>query len=278
MKSRLPGYFFLERFAISAADVVRFAFRCDPSQIHANVLMTPIWSHEVFLEVATLQEIVTPERVMTLHHHGRPFTLIRTGVGAPLAGDAMLALGCTPCRRVLFVGSVGGLSGGMHIGDLMLPSESVSGDGFSSYLAAGQLKPDCFLTPARPDLELLARLRQIAAPLCGESDVALLDGRVFSTDSIVAQFHHLDEMADLHGCIGVEMETAAVFRAAGLVGIPAAALLQISDVASDHKSLFSGRSEADRQRRQQLRRGLLSRIAIETLVGPAATPSRVDPS
>jgi purine-nucleoside phosphorylase len=162
----------------------------------------------------------------------------------------------------------------MRIGDLILPAESVSGDGFSSYLAAGQLRPDCFLAPARPDPELLSRLRQIAAPLCVESDAALLEGRVFSSDSIVAQFHHLDEMVNSHGCIGIEMETAAVFRAARLVGIPAAALLQISDVAPDSKSLFSGRTEAEQQRRQQLRRELVSRIVIEALVGPATTPSR----
>lgn len=271
MTARLPDYFALERYAVSAADVVRLAFRCDPAQIHANVLMTPIWSHEIFLDVATLREMVTPERVVTLDYNGSPFTLIRTGVGAPLAGDAMLALGCTPCRRVLFVGSVGGLSSGMRIGDLLVPAESVSGDGFSSYLAAGQLRPDCFLTPARPDPELLRRLRQIAAPLCVERDAALLDGRVFSSDSIVAQFHHLDEMVNAHGCIGIEMETAAVFRAAHLVGIPAAALLQISDVAPDRKSLFSGRTEAEQQRRRQLRRELVSRIAIEALAGPATT-------
>lgn len=278
MPTRLPDYFALDRYAISAVDVVRMAFRCEPSQIDANVLMTPIWSHEVFLNVATLQETVTPERVYTLDYNGSPFTLIRCGVGAPLAGDAMLALGCTPCRRVLFVGSVGGLLWGMRIGDLLVPAESVSGDGFSSYLAAGQLQPDCFLAAAAPDLELLSRLRQIAAPLCVASGAALLDGKVFSSDSIVAQFHHLDEMVSRYGCIGIEMETAAVFRAAQLVGIPAAALLQISDVAPDNKSLFSGRTETEQQRRRQLRRELVSRIAIEALVGPATTPIRFDSS
>ncbi len=278
MTARLPDYFALDRYAISAADVVRLAFRCEPSQIHANVLLTPIWSHEVFLEVASLQETVTPERVYTLHYHGSPFTLIRSGVGAPLAGDAMLALGCTPCQCVLFVGSVGGLSSGIRIGDLLVPAESVSGDGFSSYLAEGQLRPDCFLAAAAPDFALVSRLRQIAAPLCVASDAALLEGRVFSSDSIMAQFHHLDEMVNSHGCIGIEMETAAVFRAARLIGIPAAALLQISDVAPDSKSLFSGRTEAEQQRRKQLRRDLVSRIAIEALVGSGTAPSRFDAS
>ena len=79
-------------------------------------------------------------------------------------------------------------------------------------------------------------------------------------------------------CIGIEMETAAVFRDARLAGILAAALLQVSDVAPDCKSLFAGRTEAEQQRRQQLQRELVSRIVIEALVGPATTPSRFDAS
>ena len=53
-----------------------------------------------------------------------------------------------------------------------------------------------------------------------------------------------------------------------LVGIPAAALLQISDVIPDRKSLFSGRTDAEHERRRRLRRTLLSRIALEGLMEP----------
>ena len=70
---------------------------------------------------------------------------------------------------------------------------------------------------------------------------------------------------DNYHCIGIEMETAAVFRAAELVSVRAAALLQISDVPADRKSLFSGRSEKEQERRRYIRRHVLPRIALEVL-------------
>lgn len=268
MTGRLPDYFGLDRFSISADDIVRLAFRCDPSRIHRDVLVTPIWSHETFLTVADLDEIVTPETVYSLRYSGTPVTLIRSGVGAPLTGDAILALACTPCARVVFVGSVGGLLPEMAIGDLIVASESVSGNGFSSYLPKGPLGPVSFLSTAMADPGLTNSIELLGMPLCRDHGASLTKGKVFSTDSIVAQFHHLEEIVHGHGCLGIEMETAAVFRAAALIGIPAAALLQISDVTLDKKSLFSGRTEADQRRRSHLRQHLLSRIALDALVAP----------
>lgn len=270
MIGRLPEYFALDRYSVSANDVVRMVLRCDPSRIQANVLMTPVWGHETFLDLAALEETVTSDAVYTLRYRGELVTLVRSGIGAPQTGEAMLALACAPCRRVVFVGSVGGLLPGMRIGDLVLPTESVSGDGFCKYLSQGPLAGQDVLGTATPHRELQGTLRRLSNRFCAEQSASVLTGRVFSVDSIVAQFHHLDEIVGGHQCIGVEMETAAVFRVGAMVGVSAGALLQISDVIPDRKSLFSGRTEAEQQRRKNLRRTLLSRIALETLMEPDA--------
>jgi purine-nucleoside phosphorylase len=271
MIGRLPEYFELDRYSISADDVVKMVLSCDPSSIHANVLMTPVWNHQTFLDMATLESTVTPEVVYTLRYRKEPVTLIRSGIGAPQTGEVMLALACTACKRVLFVGSVGGLVSGMRIGDLLVPNGSVSGDGFCKYLAQGSLAAGETLGTALPDPDFHSALKNLADRFCGESKETVLSGRVFSVDSVVAQFHHLDEMAGAWGCIGVEMETAAVFRVASMVGIHAAALLQISDVIPDRKSLFSGRTEDEQQRRRLLRRTLLPRIVFEALMEHGST-------
>ena len=166
MTGRLPEYFALDRYSVSAADVVRMVLECDPCRIQAKVLMTPIGSHETFLSVATVEETVTPDAVYTLRYRDTLLTLIRSGVGAPQTGEAMLALACSPCQRVVFVGSVGGLSAGMRIGDLVLPTESVSGDGFSKYLGQGRLSSQCVPTAARPDPALHATLQRLSTRFC----------------------------------------------------------------------------------------------------------------
>jgi purine-nucleoside phosphorylase len=265
MTGRLPDYFELDRFSITAEDIARNVFRCEPSRIAPNVLLTPIWSHEVFLAEASLEETITPEVVYSLSYQGRQFTLVRSGIGAPLTGDTVLALGCTPCTRLVFVGSVGGLVPGMTIGDLILPTESVSGDGFSTYLSPGPLGTNSFLTTAKPNQELLDLLDRVAEPVHKDHGVTLTKGTIFSTDCVIAQFHHIREMVDNYHCIGIEMETSAVFHAAELAGIRGAALLQISDLPADRKSLFSGRSEKEQERRRYIRRHVLPRIALEGL-------------
>jgi purine-nucleoside phosphorylase len=61
------------------------------------------------------------------------------------------------------------------------------------------------------------------------------------------------------------METSAVFRASRLVGIRAAALLQLSDVIPARKSLFSGRTASDQARRRGVRATVLARAVVAAL-------------
>jgi purine-nucleoside phosphorylase len=265
LKNRIPEYFRHGEYAITGDDVARLILKCAPDQIMQGVLMTPAWPRQVLLKYVDSCSEVVPNRVFTLVYAGRRMTLIRSGIGAPLTGDVVLALGCTPCQRVMFVGSVGGLLPSMKIGDLVLVTASAGGDGFSTYLADRPVGTEPLVRQALPDPEFTRTVEGIARPCCERAEPALLKGQVYSSDTIVAEFHHLEEIAGRLGCIGIEMETAALFNAAALVGIRTAALLQISDVIPARKSLFSGRTAEDRERRHRLREQVLARIALEAL-------------
>jgi purine-nucleoside phosphorylase len=236
----------------------------------------PSWRPVIYAQAAGP---ITPVSTVVhqLTYRGESISVVRSGIGAPLTGDAVLALGCTPCRTLLFAGSVGGLLGSQAVGDLLLPQRSLCGDGFSRYLGGDPAAHDCFLTPAEPDPRLARSLREVAQRLCREAGLPLHEGAVFSTDTIVAQFAHLDNLVAQHGCIGIEMETAAVFRAARLLGIRAAALLQLSDVIPVCKSVFSGRTEEEMARRRRIRQETLAKIVLETLVGPCEASTRGGP-
>jgi purine-nucleoside phosphorylase len=67
------------------------------------------------------------------------------------------------------------------------------------------------------------------------------------------------------GCIGFEMETAAAFKAARLVGIRAAALFPVSDVPFQKKSLFAGRSEAEKEKRIEIRKKVLAKALLDAI-------------
>ena len=265
MSKGIPDYFSHFKYNIAPSDICRLILHCEPEEVHEKVIITPCWSNIFLAEVADSIETIAEDMVFEVAYNGEKFTLVRSGVGAPLTGDVVLTLGCTPCRYIIFTGSFGGLTDKVNISDLLVVNESVAGDGFSSYLQEGRLSARAFLKPAKPDIQLNGLLEEYAVALAGEKGVVLHKDRVFCSDTIVAEYLHIDTMKDTHGCIGVEMETAAVFNAAQVVGIRAAALLMVSDVIPINKSLFSGRTEEERARRKYVREQVLSRIILDTL-------------
>jgi purine-nucleoside phosphorylase len=270
MGTGIPEYFAHKKYNICSEDITRLVLSCEPEDIQEKVILTPIWSKEDFLSEAVDSIETITERnfapcVYTLSYQDQLISLVRSGIGAPQAGDAVLSLGCTPCRHLIFTGSFGGLTGDLAIGDLLTITESIGGDGYSSYLKEGELSPHAFLKPAKPDAALNGLLEEHAASIATESSAVLHKGRIFSSDTIVSQFFHLDEIAVKHGCAGIEMETSAVFNCSQLTGIAATALLLVSDVIPTNKSLFSGRTEEDRARYRSVKQSVLGRIILDTL-------------
>lgn len=125
---------------------------------------------------------------------------------------------------------------------------------------------DCFLNQSFPDLKLTEVLRNRAVEICHKENISLYCGTVFSTDSIVAQFSHIDFLMRNHNCIGIDMEASAVFKAAKTVNIKAAALLQTSDVIPANKSIFCGRTEEEMKRRKFIKMEVLPKIILDSLI------------
>ena len=264
MNGRLPDYFRLGDFGISPEDVVQCTLHCSPAQVGPRVILMPSWGPEVFAEVAEgITETVSG--VWQLRYAGKQFTVVRSGIGAPLAGEAVLALGCTDAETLVFTGSFGGLENKVDIGDLLLVEKSVCGDGFSRYLSPSVVPGDCLEQPVAPDAPLSDHLGRVAQNLCRSRAVTLHRGTIYSIDCVLPQFFRLGHFVDKLGCCGLEMETAAVFRAARLVGIKAAALLAVSDNPVQMKSLYSGRTKADRDRRLSAMRRVLAPAILDAL-------------
>ncbi len=265
MKRGIPEYFALEKYGILPGDIAALFLHCKPEDIHERVIVTPMWSEGNFISPAEKIETVVDRYLFDLTCHGRKISVIRSGMGAPATGDVVLALGCTPCRQIIFTGSFGGLMEKISIGDMMVVTEAVSGDGYSTYLGPEELSSQKLCTPAKPDPELTDLLEQNAVKYNIHQLTSLYKGRIFSADSILCEYHHLEMMTDKYDCLGIEMETAAVFNTASLVGIQAAAILMASDVIPVKKTLFSGRTKQDKERYYDSRESLLSKIILETL-------------
>jgi uridine phosphorylase len=143
------------------------------------------------------------------------------GIGAPVAAvmlEDLIALGC---RRVVSMGTTGGMDPSLQVGDLVVCTDAIRDEGTSHhYLPAGE--------PARADVELTDAL---AAEL-DRRDEPHRRAPAWTTD---APYRETKEEVLRHveaGVPVVEMEAAALFAVAQVRGAQVGSLLVVSDVLS----------------------------------------------
>lgn len=257
----------MERFGSKRELICDQAIGVEAVQVREHVILAPWWEPHVLDslgEAKLLNESENkPVKVWNISTNHGEITYIKCGIGAPVTIDAVLALGLTPCKKILFVGSAGALDQNIGIGDIVIPEYSICGDGASRYIVNNYLNDgDVFGEKVYPDQKLFAHLKNATDKICTENNVKWHLARNFSIDTIFAQFSHLDEIMNM-GCNVIEMETAAAFRAARLVNIPLTALFSISDNTLQNKSLISGRTTKEIEYRRRVRRTVFPQIILE---------------
>lgn len=264
----------IARYGSTREDICKMVLGLSRDDINESVIIAPWWEPGVYRLASQRIEFLGQKanvHAWNLKATDQTITYLKTGIGAPLVADVVLALGLCDCRQILFVGSVGALDVDICIGDIVIPEYSVCGDGVSRYLTGRQLAvSDTFGQKALPDGGLLQDLKRSVERICTEKRVRYHIGRTFSTDSIFAQFAHIEEILNM-GCNVIEMETAAAFRAAELAGIAMAALFSVSDNTLARKSLISGRTKQEMAHRKEVRSTIFPRVweavfGIETAI------------
>jgi len=261
----------MKRFGSTRRDICVHGLGVTAEQVRENVVIAPWWEPDTLpgLGEARLLAVSAAQKIWDIQSGGTEMTYIKTGIGAPQCMDSLLPLGVTPCKRAVFIGSAGALDAEIGIGDIVVPEYSVCGDGASRYLSPDMAR-DVFGEKAYPDPDMFARARAGTARICRENNVRWHVGRCFSIDTIFAQFAHIDAILAT-GCNVIEMETAAAFRAARLMGIPLAALFSVSDNTVTNKSLVSGRTPEEMEYRKFVRRELFPRIIASLFMEECAS-------
>jgi purine-nucleoside phosphorylase len=234
--------------------------------IQNNVILAPVWRPELFS--GNLDDIIQVSdgifKIWTLSTVDLKITYIVTGMGASNVTDIVLALGCTPCEKIIFIGSVGALDKNIRIGDIIIPEYSICGDGSCRYLTNIKLvENDTFGEKNYPDKELFNKIVSKTKEIAGKNSINYHIGKNFSTDTIIAQFVHIDEIINMD-CNCIEMETAALFKSAEICNIKAGAVFSVSDNTMLRKSLLSGITKEEMDYEENVRRNILIKIVLES--------------
>ncbi|MDP8229755.1 MAG: hypothetical protein P9L93_01470 [Candidatus Gorgyraea atricola] len=162
--------------------------------------------------------------------NSKDFTVIHTGMGPALSGDAVLYLEKTKCQNIIVFGSCGLIKEekDLNIGSLVTPDKCYSMESFTDMLAGEKKEYDL----SYPDKILLEKLPEVKKVTCATlGSLKLEEGYRDSFEAKEIQV--------------VDMEASAVFSAASHIGKKAVALFYITDIINK-KPFYKGLSATDR--------------------------------
>lgn len=260
----------MKRFGANDEEICFHVLGIASEKIQEDVVITPGWGPDKVPGLGKAEllnssgALFASFKVWNIKNDDIEITYIKTGYGAPVLMDALLSLGISKCKRIIFISSVGALDSKIGIGDIVIPEYSICGDGASRYIASDKLGTDVFGEKVYPDTSLLGQLKMETENICKENHVKWHIGKTFCTDTIFAQFAHIDSIIST-GCNTIDMETASAFRAAKLMKKPLAALFSVSDNTIANKSLISGSTKDERDYRRFVRGELLPKIILNLI-------------
>lgn len=189
---------------------------------------------ENYLENVKIVNSVRNMLAYTGTYHGKKVTVMGSGMGMPSIGIYSYELfAFYGVENIIRIGSCGSYSEKADIYDVICVLDAYSDSTFGK--SAFSYREN--IIPA--SLSLVCELRKSAESL----RVPLIAGRIYSSDVFYRSFDILKSDVVLkYGCIGVEMESFALFMNARYLKKKAACLLTVSD------SLISGRATSSKER------------------------------
>jgi DeoD family purine-nucleoside phosphorylase len=185
--------------------------------------------------------------------NGRPVSVQSTGMGCPSAGIVIEELVQLGVKRLLRVGTCGGLQPDLQLGDLIVAISAVPADSTALHYVGGE--------PHAPtaDWELI----HSAVHAAKELDRRVRVGPIVSSDVFYDPDGDRARRWSERGILGVEMEAAVLFTLGALRKVQAGCLLTVSDVIVEGE--FTRISDAD------LRAAVdqMTELALSTVTAPA---------
>ena len=175
---------------------------------------------EAFLEDAALVNNVRGINGYTGFYRGERVSVMASGMGMPSIGIYSYELyKLFGVENIIRIGSAGGLSLSVGLGDVIIGERAVTDSNFSDQLGIGTVRE------VRADERLLSLAKEKAEALGTPYAV----GNLLSSDTFYSSIENPYKKWIEAGTLGVEMEAAALYMTAQMLGKSALALCTVSD-------------------------------------------------
>jgi purine-nucleoside phosphorylase len=156
-------------------------------------------------------------------YRGNPVSVQTSGMGTPslsIVVEELLRLGA---RRLIRVGTCGGIAKGLRTGDLVIATAACPVDGATATYLHGE--------PYAPAADFA--LTRALVDAAGEAGIGSRTGLVASVDVFYNTDDDYAQRWRDRGVLAFEMEASALFFLAARAGVQAACALTVSDVLGD---------------------------------------------
>lgn len=185
---------------------------------------------------------------VTGKYKDKPVTIATHGMGCPSAAIVFEELGMLGAKRIVRLGTTGGMRGDIEIGDIVVATGAAypqGGCGIGMYLGGS-------CGPTAPDPILTTRISEELDKM----GIRYYMGPVFSSDAFYAEDPEFARKWSKKGVIAVEMEAAILFVLGWMRGWSTAAVLVVSDNLLAEKK-YLATSEELKERIKQVARAIL---------------------
>jgi DeoD family purine-nucleoside phosphorylase len=199
--------------------------RAEPGQYAEAVLLPGDPLRAKYIAETYLDDVVRRNAERGLYgftgtYKGRPVSVQGTGMGCPgatIVFEELIQLGC---KKLIRVGTCGGLQADHALGDVILALSAVPADSTAMHLVGNE--PHC----PTASWSLVHEAVHVAKDAGQELHV----GPIVSSDLFYNPDEGQYERWSSRGVLAVEMEAAALFTVAALRGVSSACLLTVSDI------------------------------------------------
>ncbi|MBS7248593.1 MAG: hypothetical protein QXW47_07690 [Candidatus Jordarchaeales archaeon] len=197
---------------------------CRPGKVERRVLLTAT-------RIATRRAVRLLEKAErrgeTFHGYygGVAISIVHTGIGCPATAVALEALHRAGVRVVVRSDFAGAVKENIKLGDLIVAERAFTGDGTSK-----RYINEAIVEGSRDVTSVL-----FSAALSKGWRTHL--GSIWTTDVFFREMEDLRRAVEA-GCIGIDMETAALFAVCSIYGVKCGAIVAVSDKPIEGKDFF----------------------------------------
>jgi AMP nucleosidase len=173
---------------------------------------------EIFAEIHNVEIQGRDKAMPSVTSDG--ITMINFGMGSANAATIMDLLVAIRPKAVLFLGKCGGLKKKNNLGDFVLPIAAIRGEGTSND----------YFPPEVPALPAFSLQRAVSSKI-RDNSLDYWTGTVYTTNRRVWEYDSVfKEYLKKVRAMAIDMETATIFTTGFANGIPAVALLLVTDL------------------------------------------------